>query len=440
MRKVIVSLVVVLIAGVGGYFGVDYWAKYAVAREVDTLLDGWRASVGSATRGRIELDLWARTVKITDVVVQPRSEPHPKIAIGEVLASGIDMSGKPARIELIDVAMTDVRPGRPKTIVQQTAPSITLTAFSTRAVPPRRVATALDSARLWLEQFRATSAARIEIPSLTVTTTQDTAGRKSAPSFTQSTYTNVVLSGVHDGKVAEASTDGIKLSGNVGPPFFILKGEIGKSSILDADVAPLLAFLDPSLPSGKPQGYQRVYRQVAIGPYTLQMGIDPRTGMKIGVEGVVAHDIGLDPGKLSLDDLTFLSEVTGAAGSPGAMPVQPGQLTMLMDKMAGLYEGISFGRLEVQGIAVNGLRERVKLASLRIERMEKGRLGELALDALDAKPPFGDPVTFSRFAFKGLDLANLMRMMGAELQAPPGQPPSFDRFARMLSLLEGFEI
>jgi hypothetical protein len=439
MRKVIVSLVVVLVVGAGGYFGVDYWAQNAVAREVDAMLDGWRASVGSATRGRIELDLWARTVRITDVVVQPRSEPHPKITVGLVVASGFDLSGKPARIELIDVAMSDVRPGRPRTVVQQTAPSVTLTEFSARPVAPRKVVTALDGARLWLEQFRAITAARIEIPSLTVTMTADNVGRTSAPSFSQYTYANLVLREVGDGKVAEATTDGISLSGNVGPPFFVLKGEIGKSSVLDADVAPLLAFLDSSR-SAKTEGYQRVYRQVSMGPYTLQMGVDPRTGMSMRVDGIVAQDVGLHPGKLSLDDLMFLSEITGSAGPPGTLPVQPGQLTMLVDKMAGLYEGVSLGRLQMQGLSVTGPRERVKLAALRIERMENGRLGELVFDGLDARPPVGDPVSFGRFAFKGLDLANLLRLLGTELTTPPGQSPSFDRIARMYTLLEGFEI
>jgi hypothetical protein len=72
--------------------------------------------------------------------------------------------------------------------------------------------------------------------------------------------------------------------------------------------------------------------------------------------------------------------------------------------------------------------------------MENGRLGELALEGLDAKPPFGDPVSFGRVALKGFDLANFMRLMGTELATPPGQPPSFDRLAGMHNLLEGFEI
>ena len=113
MRKVIVSLIVVLIAGAGGYLGFDFWAQRAVAREVDAMLDGWRASIGSATRGPIEFDLWTRTVKVIDVVVQPRSAPHPRIRVAQVAASGLDVSGKVALLHLYDVEMSEALPGQP---------------------------------------------------------------------------------------------------------------------------------------------------------------------------------------------------------------------------------------------------------------------------------------------------------------------------------------
>jgi hypothetical protein len=441
MRKLIVSLIVVLIAGAGSYFGLDYWAQHAVAREIDALLDGWRASIGSATRGRIEVDLWTRTVKVTDVVVQPRSAPHPKIRVAQMVGSGIDLSGKARTIELVDLEVTDVLPTSPRAEMRQKAPRVTLTDFLARPVVPRKVATALDAAQMWLEQLSAITAAKIEVPTLTVTVTQDNGGPQSAPPYAEYTYTNLLLRDVRDGKVAEATTDGIAVRGNVGPPFFALTGQIGKSSILDADVAPLLALLDPTR-STKVQGYQRVYRQLSTGPYTLQMGLDARTGMSLRIDGLVAQDIGLDPSKLSLDDLTFLTEITGSAGvgSPGMMPVQPGQLTMLMDKMAGLYEGVSLGKLQIQGFTLSSQREQFKLAGIRVEGMENGRLGELSLDGLDVKPPFGDPISLDRIALMGFDLANFMRLMGTELAAPPGQPPSLDRLVGMPNLLAGFEI
>ena len=67
MRKLIVGVVVALVLGTGAYFGVEYWAARAAIREVDAALDQWRASVGTATRGSVEVDLWTRGVRVRDV-------------------------------------------------------------------------------------------------------------------------------------------------------------------------------------------------------------------------------------------------------------------------------------------------------------------------------------------------------------------------------------
>src|SRR5262249_55716467 len=161
MRKVIVSLVAVLVAGVAAYLGFDHWVQATVAREVDAMLDGWRASLGSATRGRIEVDPWSRTVKITDVVVQSRVAPYPKIAVGQVVASGVELSGRAARVDIADLVVSDAVLGQPGIVMQQRVPSATLTRFSVHPFAPRKVGSALDQMRLWLEQFSTITAARI---------------------------------------------------------------------------------------------------------------------------------------------------------------------------------------------------------------------------------------------------------------------------------------
>ncbi|MFZ1105712.1 MAG: hypothetical protein WAN86_23100 [Hyphomicrobiaceae bacterium] len=436
MRKVIVSLIVVLIAGAGGYLGFDFWAQRAVAREVDAMLDGWRASIGSATRGPIELDLWTRTVKVIDVVVQPRSAPHPRIRVAQVVASGLDGSGKAALLHLYDVELSEALPGQPGATVTYKAPSITLKEFSARPLASRKVASTLDLMRLWLELASVTKAASIEAPSLTVTmmpggpVMPGVAGSRLPPGAFEITYTNLFVRDVREGRIAEAGADGAVLRAGLVGPARELRGGIGKIAVADADVAPMLAFLDPTRPRG--QGYQRIYRQVSMGPYSLRF-VD---GTSVSVDKIVAEDVGLRPDKLLLDDFLFLSEVTAVPGGT----VSPGQVTMLMDKVAGFYEGVRLGKLEVQGLAVKSIGGRVNLASLRVERMENGRLGELSFDGLDAKPSFGDPVSFSRIALKGFDVANFMRLVGTGLATPPGQPPSFDRLAGMYKLLEGFEL
>src|SRR5688572_8342574 len=129
-----------------------------------------------------------------------------------------------------------------------------------------------------------------------------------------------------------------------------------------------------------------------MGPYSLRF-VD---GTSVSVDRIVAEDVGLRPDKLLLDDFLFLSEVTAVPGGAAS----PGQLTMLLDKVAGFYEGVRLGKLDLQGLAVKNTGGRMNLAGLRIERMENGRLGELSFDGLDAKPSYSDPVSFSRIALK----------------------------------------
>jgi hypothetical protein len=438
MRKVVIGLVVVLIVGVGGYFGLDYWAQGAAARGVDGVLHSLSPGGGTATHGRIELSLWQRTLKVSDILVKSQETPSEnRVRVAQVVASDIDTSGRAGRIEIDDLELTDDVPGYAGARMVQKIPRIILTGFkTTRPISARKAASALDAMRLRLEQFSAITAQSIEIPSLTVTTTPPT-GPLGQPAPVTYTYHNLVLRDVHEGKVAEATADRVELSGGgFGPgpaPIGEIKGEIGKVSVLDADMAPVLAFLDPSRPRGE-EGYQRVYRRMAMGPYTLNMGV----AGSLRVEGIVAEDIGLHPGKLSLADITFLTEIAPAPG----VPPSPAQLTMLMDKVAGLYQGIRVGRAEVQGFSMKMLSDDARMASLRIEGLENGRLSELAIEGLSGRPAVGEPFELGRVALKGFDISRLLRVVSTQLSTPqpPGQPPGLDQIGAVLGLLEGIEI
>jgi hypothetical protein len=253
--------------------------------------------------------------------------------------------------------------------------------------------------------------------------------RQLVPGAAEYTYTNVAMQGVHEGRVAHAAADSIVVRFGMAGPARELEGEIGKPTILDADMAPLLAFLDQTRPKG--QGYQRVYRQISMGPYALRSA--DGTGMSI--DKIVAEDVGLRPDKLSLDDILFLAEVTAVPGGAAS----PGQVAMLLDKLAGLYEGLQVGKMAMHGLSFDGRLDRARLASLRIDRLENGRIGELSIDGFENRPAVGDPLSFGRVALRGLAIASLVRLAGTEL-AVPKQPLGFDRIVGMLNLLEGVEL
>jgi hypothetical protein len=108
----------------------------------------------------------------------------------------------------------------------------------------------------------------------------------------------------------------------------------------------------------------------------------------------------------------------------------------MMEKAAGLYEGIRIGNAEVRGISVETPQGPLKLSAMRFN-LENGKVGEFAIEGLDSRAPQG-PVKVGRFALKSLDIANLMRM--SALFANPAQQPSPDKALGMIALIEGAEL
>src|SRR5262245_59808427 len=124
MRRIVVALLVTLGIGVGAYFGTVAWTEHTAAREAEARLDPCRSGGGTASRGRVAFDLWTRTLKVTDVALQLPSSPNERIAIAEVIATGIDRSGGVRRLELVGVEATHTMPGLGG-VVQQKAPRVT---------------------------------------------------------------------------------------------------------------------------------------------------------------------------------------------------------------------------------------------------------------------------------------------------------------------------
>jgi hypothetical protein len=400
MYKFILGLLVALLVAVGGYFGAVHWAERTAAREVDARLELWRSGGGSATRGPVRFDLWTRTLKVADVALTLSSSSDERISIDEVIATGVEPSGRARRLDIVGLQISQVVPGLAGARMQQKAPRVTLTDFSERPVAPTKGVSSAEAARRWLEQLSAIAASSIEAPSLTVTVTPAEASSRPAPApqaavvgIAEYTYSNLALREVANGRIAEATVEKIALrtaSGRTGPGF---TGEMANAAVRDIDLGPVLAWLDPSRP--RSEGYQRVYGQVAAGPYTVRLG----DGTGLVIDRIVAEELGLHPARLSLDDLDFLMEVT----RHGNAPPTAAQLVMLIDKMAGLYEGIGIGRLELLGLKVDTPREGIAIGSIAFKGLEKGRLAELSIEQLEGQKAPREPVGVGRGVFEGLN-------------------------------------
>jgi hypothetical protein len=242
-------------------------------------------------------------------------------------------------------------------------------------------------------------------------------------------YSDVALRDIKDGKVAAATVERVTVSAtmsNAGKAEK-LSGEVAKIAAYDFDAAAVAMLLDPA--HAKDDKYYRAYRQMTVGTYTANFA----TGMKMRIDGMVADDIGLRPSRLQFPQLMA---IIAEAPPPGTTPT-PAQLRDLLDKVAGIYEGIRIGRAEVTGLQVETPDNPLRLATIRLTNLENGKLAEFAVEGLDGRSPQG-PVKVGRFALRSVDVANLMRV--AAQMSGTNQPPSSDRLLALLAMVDGTEI
>jgi hypothetical protein len=90
----------------------------------------------------------------------------------------------------------------------------------------------------------------------------------------------------------------------------------------------------------------------------------------------------------------------------------------------------------MRGLSITTPQGPFKLASMRMN-LEDGKIGEFALEGLDARSPKG-PLAIGRFALKSFDLAGLLRV-SAQF-SNPAQRPAPDQLLGLLALLQGIEV
>jgi len=82
-----VSLFVVLLA----WQGAAWSFQSRVEREVDATFAFLRTTIGNATHGRVETQLWSRSIRIADIVLLPIDGQKPSLKIAEFVATGITL-------------------------------------------------------------------------------------------------------------------------------------------------------------------------------------------------------------------------------------------------------------------------------------------------------------------------------------------------------------
>lgn len=426
MVKILMGLAAAVVIAVGGFFGFEFYTQHRITSDVEAAFAQIRASGGKASHGKVSFDLRSRTLRIADIATESATQPPARLKIASLTASGV---GQPdagrfsaETIEASDMEIGSSIAGPTDGNVTYKIPRLVLKDYSgpMRVQYPPASASIIDAYRSVLQQFAAVSAASIEAPGLTGTI------NFGAPMSGEFTYSGMALRDIKAGKIATMQVERANFAVNTqqaGKPDK-MTGEILNLASRDFDAAAIASILDPQ--KANDGQYYRLYGKTTAGPYTVTSAL----GLRMRVEEMTLDEVGVRPSRLQFPALLSALQAAGAA------PPSPTQTRELMEKMAGLYEGMRIGTAEMRGLSAETPQGPVKLAAIRFN-LEDGKIGEFAVEGLDTRTPKG-PVKLGRFALKSLDIANFIRV-SAQF-ANLAQPPSPELMAALFPLIQGVEI
>ena len=422
MKRILIGLIAVAVLAAGGWFGFNLYAKHRITAEIETAFEQIRKQGGKASHGNVEFDLMTRTLTVEDIAVTPGNQPQAQVRIAGIKGTGVRQiddtrfSADSIDITGLDVAVDQV--GLPKGKASYKVPQLTMRDYA----GPFRSGTApangslADLYRYVLGQFASVAASSLTAPTLTMSF--DSGGGPGGGG--EITYSGLTIQNLKQGKIGAMKADRATISVDVKQPGKQdkLTGEVSNVIANDFDVNAIIAALDPKTSSD--ETYHRVYRQILAGPYTLKTV----QGMRIDIDGFVMEDIDVQPSKFRLAERFDALQTQSAAPTPA-------QSREMLEKIAGIYEGVRIGRTEVSKISVGTPQETGKVNAIRY------RDGEFAIEGVDTPTPQGQ-FKMERFALKSFSVAKLMRL-GAGL-SNPGQTPSPEQMLGLFGVLAGAEV
>jgi hypothetical protein len=427
MVKILMGLVAAIMIAVAGFLGFELYMQHRVAGEVDAAFEQIRAGGGKASHGKVSFDLLNRTVTVADIVTESAAQPPAKVKIASFTASGISHP-EATRFSADIIEATDIEVGAEMAAptgwqVTYKAPRITVKDYSGPARIPRQPASSslVDLYRFVIDQFAGVAASSVTVPSIAATFKLDAP----TPGEGDGAYSGLVMQGIKDAKIASMKVDsfGFRLNTQQAGKAAKLSGNLANLAGYDFDVTAAATMLDPQKASD--DQYYRVYRQISAGPYT----ITSEPGINMRIDGLTFDDVAVRPSRMQLPALLAMMQ----AGTASPTPTQARDM---IEKAAGVYEGMRIRNGEMRGLSMETPQGLIKVSSSRFN-LENGKIGEFSFEGLDTRSPKG-PIKVGRFALKSLDIANLLRMSARF--SNPAQKPSPDQALGLLLLLEGAEV
>ncbi|MGO4512337.1 hypothetical protein HAP41_0000027475 [Bradyrhizobium barranii subsp. apii] len=423
MKRILIGLIVAAVLAAGGWFGFNFYVQHRATSEVEAAFEQMRQQGGKASHGKITFELATRTLTIEDIAVTPGNLPQAQIKIAGIKGTGVRLvddirfSADSIDITGVEVALGHAPPAKLK--VSYKIPQLTMRDY---AGPVHAAAGPADNSpiemyRYALSQYTGVTASSLTAPTLTMSFDSGNAAAGSG----EFTYTGLAIQNLKHGKIDAMKADRAVISVEVKQPGKPdkLTGELSNIIVNDFDATAILAALDPQT-SGD-DNYRRVYRQVSAGPYTLKSA----QAMRVDIDGFAIEDIAVQPSKFRLAD------VLAALPQDQSAPQTPAQARDLLEKIAGVYEGIRIGKAEMGKTSIGTPQGTAKINAVRY------REGEFAVEGVDTPSPQGQ-FKMERFALKSFSITNLMRWAAG--LSNPGQAPSPDQMLGLFRVLEGAEI
>lgn len=409
------------VVGAGGWLGFSFYAKHRVTAEVETAFEQIRKQGGKASYGKIAFDLPTRTLTIEDIAVTPGKAPQAQIRIAAIKGTGVRQIDETRisadAVDIIGLEVTLDQIGAAKLKVAYKIPHLVMRDYAgpVQAGQVPADSSLVDMYRYVLGQYASVAASSLTAPTLTISFDSRAAGSGEV------TYSELAIQNLKHGKIDGMKSDRAVISVDVKQPGKTdkLTGESSNIIVNDFDATAIIAALDPQTASD--DSYRRVYRQVSTGPYALKSA----QGMRVDVDGFTMEDIAVQPSKFRL------AEIFAALPRDQSAPPTPAQARELLEKLAGVYEGLRIGKAEIGKMSVGTPQGTATVGAIRF------RDGEFAVEGVDAPSPQGQ-FKMERFALKSFSTASLMRWAASLTTA--GRAPSPDQMLGLFGVLAGAEI
>lgn len=424
MKRILIGLIMAAVLGAGGWFGFNLYVQHRATAEVEAAFEQIRKQGGKASYGKVAFELATRTLTIDDIVVTPGGESQAQIKIAGIKGIGVRLvdenrfSADSIDLAGLEFALGDIGPAKVKGSYR--VPQLTMRDYAGPLHAPNvpTGGASIEMYRYALEQYASVAASSVAIPTLTFTFD----GGSAAAGSGEFSYSGLAIQNLKQGRIGAMKADRANFTINVqqAPRADKLTGEISTIAVNDIDVTTITAALDPQ--KAGDHSYRRVYGQISTGPYVATSTL----GVRMQVDGISIDEIALQPSKFRIADVLAALPASDRSSLP-----TPAQSRETMEKLAGLYEGIRVGRIEIGGLSMTTPQGTPRLRSIRY------REGEFAIEDLDAPGPNGQ-VKMERLALKSFSVVNLLHWAAGFTN--PGQPPSPDQMLALFRVLEGVEI